>query len=302
MIVTERYEQLPQSPRVIVLGNFDGVHLGHQALVQASVQLRDRMGGSVVVMSFHPHPLQVLGYPVELITPEEQKLRLFEAMGVDAYFRMPFDRATASMLPGQFVDQVLRQQIDAQAVVVGFNFSFGRGGVGTPEFLANTLAAYQIPVTIVPPVLSDGEAVSSTRVRQLIKQGDLQRVAALLGRPYSIGGRVVRGDQRGRRIGFPTANLGDLQQLVLPPFGVYAAEVIGLGYGMANLGTRPSFPQAGPSLEVHIFDGCGDLYGRYLEVRLLEFIREEWQFAGADELRQQLERDEQRIRTLLDLP
>ncbi len=295
MNVTSDFAQLPKEKRIIALGNFDGVHLGHQALLQTAVRLSHELSGSSVAFIFNPHPSKVLGYPVSFITTEDEKASLIMATGVHTLFRMPFDRELAVMSPADFVHSILLGSAQARAVVVGFNYSFGRGGVGTPEYLSEVLAPYGVPVIVVHPVVCAGEAVSSTRVRQYIRQGELDMVRELLGRPYSLTGAVGRGDQRGRRIGYPTANLAVDPERVLPPMGVYAVEVAGLGIGMANLGFRPSFPQATPGLEVNIFDFQGDLYDKTLEVRFLSYIRGEQRFTGLLDLQLQLERDRKAI-------
>lgn len=299
MIVTSDFLALPRGERVFAIGNFDGVHLGHQALFRRAVALASSRGGTAIALAFHPHPLQVLGYSVETITDDDQKVRLIADHGVSAYFAMPFGAELAAMTPERFVSEVLIEQAAASAVVVGYNFSFGKGGAGTPEFLAQALAAHNVPVDIVAPVLIGGEAVSSTLVRQCIRSGDLDRAATLLGRPYSLSGLVLPGDQRGRTIGYPTANLYNLQGLALPPFGVYAAEVLGIGPGMANLGIRPSFPQAGPSLEVNILDWQGNLYGSRIDVVLRRFLRGERRFEGLAALQQQLASDRLEVKRLL---
>lgn len=299
MIVTQDFAALPPGPRVFALGNFDGVHIGHQALLLRAVELARKLRGSAIAMGFSPHPLVVLGFPVEFITTEAAKLRLVANLGLAAYFALPFTKDVAQMPPAEFVQQVLLEQVDAKAVVVGFDYSFGKDAAGSPAYLQETLQAQGVSVEIIPPVIQRGSPVSSTRIRQCLRAGDLASVEALLGRPYSIAGVVQQGDQRGRLLGFPTANFYDLAGLCLPPFGVYAAEIEGLGIGMANLGLRPTYPQAGPTLEVHIFDFAGDLYGQDLEVKLLRYIRPERQFAGAADLKQQLALDEQQIRAVL---
>lgn len=299
MIFTNDFDQLPTGNRVIVLGNFDGVHLGHQTLFHETVRLAENCQGHAIAFAFHPHPLQVLGCPLDAITPEHEKIRLISEQGMSTYFAMPFDHELADMSPANFAIEILQKRVQASKLVVGFNFSFGKGGVGTPEFLQEELAMRGVSVRIVPPVLVDGEAVSSTRIRQQIRLGELERVASMLGRPYTISGTVLHGDQRGRTIGYPTANLSGLQGLALPPFGVYAVLVQGVGYGMANLGQRPTFPQAGPNLEVHIFDWQGDLYGQRLNVQLLKFIRSEQQFRSLDDLQRQLTLDRANITHLI---
>ncbi|NLW16362.1 MAG: riboflavin biosynthesis protein RibF, partial [Firmicutes bacterium] len=267
MIVTQDFAALPPGPRVFALGNFDGVHRGHQALLLHAIDLARQRQGVAIAMGFFPHPLKVLGQRVETITTEKAKQRLFQNLGLAAYFALPFNKEVAAMSPADFVQQILIEQAKADAVVVGFNYSFGHKAAGTPTYLQQTLAEQGIEVHIIPPVVYDGAPVSSSRIRRCIREGDLDTVEGLLGRPYSITGVVQRGDQRGRLLGFPTANLYHLDDFALPPYGVYVAEVVGLGIGMANLGVRPTYPQAGPTLEVHIFDFAGDLYGQEIEVK-----------------------------------
>lgn len=299
MIITNQFDALPAVPRIYALGNFDGVHLGHQSLLRQAVALARHEGGVAIALAFSPHPSHVLGHPVPAIVSERQKVRLIADLGIDVYFALPFDRSLAMMPPQAFVESILVQSAKAQRVVVGFDYSFGKDAAGTSEFLQDCLQLHDIEVTIMPPVLHDGDPISSTRIRQYLRCGELEKVHALLGRSYSLTGIVQPGDQRGRIIGFPTANLTDFTGLLLPPFGVYAVEVVGLGYGMANLGVRPSFPQSGPTLEVHLFDFAGDLYGQELEVCLRQFVRGERLFASVDELKHQLQKDEQYVRSIV---
>lgn len=295
MNVTSDFKQLPTGNRIIALGNFDGVHLGHQALLQEAVLLSHELSGASIALVFDPHPSKVLGYPVSFITSEEEKASLIAATGMHTLFRMPFDLRLATMQPAQFISDVLLGLLGARTVIVGFNYSFGRGGAGTPEFLTEMLAPHGVPVRVVRPVICAGEAVSSTRVRQYIRQGELRLVSQLLGRNYSLTGMVCRGDQRGRLIGYPTANLVLAPERVLPPLGVYAVDVPGIGIGMANLGYRPSFPQITPGLEVHIFDFHGNLYGQNIEVRFLGYLRGERHFSGLPDLQSQLAADRDSI-------
>lgn len=296
MIVTQDFGVLPRVPLTLALGNFDGVHRGHQALLQCAIGIAKQQKGAAVAVGFSPHPLTVLGRTVELITPERSKQRLLAELGLDAYLALPFTKEMAQTPASAFVQRVLLAHAKARAVVVGFNYSFGKDASGNPAYLAELLQPQGIPVHVIPPVLHAGAPVSSSRIRQSLQDGDFVSVEAMLGRPYSISGVVQLGDQRGRRLGFPTANIYNLEGLVLPPFGVYAAEIAGLGIGMANLGLRPTFPQAGATLEVHLLDFAGNLYGHEIEVKLLRYIRPERQFMGVADLQQQLAHDEQQIR------
>lgn len=301
MIKTQQFDALPLRPRVYALGNFDGVHIGHQSLLRRAVARANELHGIAIAMTFSPHPSAILGNAVELITPEETKLKLFAEIGIDAYFALPFTKQLASLPPENFIQEIILEQARAAAVVVGFDYSFGHKAVGTATYLRDMLCEQNIAVDIVGPVLHAGEPVSSSRIRHHLRVGELAHVAELLGRDYNLMGIVEPGDQRGRVLGFPTANISGLEKLVLPPFGVYAVEVPGLGFGMANLGIRPTFPQAGPILEVHIFGYKGDLYGQNLETKFLSFIRPEQRFANLTDLKQQLTADEKKIKGLLGI-
>ncbi len=317
---------------LVAIGKWDGVHLAHQAIIEELVRDARRTGGQSVVMGFHPLPMAVLkpdAAPLMLQTLEERAEAL-AAMGVDVHLAIPFNPAFSAMRPEEFVREVLVRDLGARQVMVGFNFTFGRGGKGTAELLKQLCEVHGIPVRIFDPVRIYGENVSSTEVRFYVAAGQMERAARLLGRPFAMTGRVVHGDKRGRTIGFPTANILLAERRQLPANGVYVARVTVLGpagstapddepsdakealvrsvtprtgpvYGaMLNLGVRPTVQGTDLRCEAHLFDFAGDLYGQELRVEFLHRLRGERAFAGLEALRAQLRADEAAAREWLE--
>lgn len=333
MIIHRHVDTLPDAARrsIVAVGNFDGVHRGHQAVIGEAVRRARQDGVPASVLTFEPHPRRFFqpDAPPFLLTRFRTKARVLARLGVDRLFVLRFDAALASRTAEQFIDSVLMHDLGARHVVVGYDFVFGKGRGGNPELLRDRLAGPGIGTTIMQPVTApadsaeaDGEPeasiVSSTGVRDALRAGDPRSAARLLGRPFEIEERVRRGDARGRTIGFPTANLW-LGDYLRPALGVYAVRVAiaeprtGSGRtlveaaswldGVANLGLRPTF--AGltePRLEVHLFDYAGDLYGRRLRVALIEFLRPEQKFEGLEALKAQIARDADAARRLLAAP
>lgn len=305
---------------VVAIGKWDGVHVGHQAIIRALVAEARAEGAQSVVMGFHPLPMVVLR-PNEappMIQTLAERAEFLAAMGVDLHLALPFDLEFAAMEPEVYIQKVLVERLKPRAVLVGFNHTFGRGGRGTVGLLQQQLGAQGIPVRIFDPVRVAGESVSSTEVRFHASQGDMAHCRQLLGRPFSITGQVQHGDKRGRTIGFPTANLGLGERRLLPTPGVYVARVTVLegascsmppcevGYrtgpvygGMLNLGTRPTVQGSDLRCEVHLFDFQGDLYGRELRVEFLQRLRGEKAFGSLDGLKAQLALDESEARAFL---
>ncbi len=292
------------APSVVTPGNHDGVHLGHRALVDAARALADRQSPRlrVVALTFDPHPIQVLApeRAPSLLTSPARRIELLRAAGADEVVVRPFDRAFASLSPEAFVQQVLVQDLGAKAVVVGPDFRFGARRAGDLAMLQSLLEAQVGPeaeVLSVPPVMLDGQVVSSSAVRSALAQGDVELAARMLTRVHDITREVIQGKRLGRTIDFPTANLA-LEGVMTPADGVYAvvARVVDgadsgpLLQGVANLGVRPTV-QGGRSLEVHLLDFSGDLYGKQLRVGFVARLRSEQKFAGLAELRAQLVRD-----------
>ncbi len=293
------------------MGNFDGLHRGHAALIG---QARDRARAADVpaaVLTFEPHPRSVFnpaGEPFRL-TPFRVKEREIARLGVDLLFVQHFDLAFAKKSAESFVEEVLVGAIGVTHIVVGHDCTFGNRRRGTPEMLRAAGAEHGFGLTVIEPVCGPDSAVySSTHIRELLKSGKPGEAAAQLGRFWEIDGRVMVGDRRGRTIGFPTVNLG-LGENLHPAFGVYAVRVSGDGAddafagrtidGVANIGLRPTVGSPEPRLEAHLFDIDADLYGRHLRVSLVEFIRPERKFAGLDALKTQIAEDAHRARAML---
>lgn len=294
-------------PAAVAIGNFDGVHLGHRKLIETAVAEARGLGGLAVVLTFNPHPLQLLApdrFPGLLLDGEE-KARQIARWGADLLVRCPFTPELAALEPRAFALEVLRERMRPQVVVVGFNFSFGRGGRGNPEMLEELGAEAGFRVLVLPPVAVDGETVSSSAIREALERGDVPRAARLLGYWPLLNGRVVSGEGRGRLLGFPTANLAVAPGVVLPAGGVYAArtEVDGRPYAVAlNLGRRPTFGDGlPPTVEAFLLDFQGDLYGRWLRLEVRQRLRPERRFPDARALAEQLARDVEAVSRLISV-
>jgi riboflavin kinase / FMN adenylyltransferase len=293
---------------VVAIGNFDGVHLGHRQVIERAGALAKATSAPHAVLTFEPHPRSVLhaeALPFRL-TPFRAKSRLIEALGVDLLFTLHFDLAFAQRSAEDFVERALVEGVGARHVVVGYDFVFGHNRRGTPALLAEEGRRLGFGVTIVDPVATPGGPVySSTRIRDHLAQGRPREAAALLGRFWEIDGRVERGDERGRTIGFPTANLR-LEDYLRPAAGVYAVRAgiedegrVHWHDAVANFGTRPTVGGTDLRLEVHLFDFSGDLYGRHVRVQLVDYLRPERKFPGLDALKAQIAEDARRAREIL---
>ncbi len=289
---------------VLALGNFDGFHLGHQAVVGRAIARGAHERRPVIVATFDPHPVRFFkpdATPFRLTTLDQRE-RMFAAAGADAMLVFGFDAALAATTAADFVGELLASRIGAVGVVTGEDFTFGAGRSGNAAVLRELGARHGIAAETVAPVLLDGRPVSSSSIREALKAGDPGAATRLLTRPFAIQGVVVHGDKRGRELGWPTANveLGNYQR---PAFGIYAVRVRtakGREYdGVANIGVRPMFEPPKELLEVVLFDYDGDLYGRTIEVALRHFIRPEMKFDGIDALKIQMEADAARARELL---
>lgn len=288
---------------VAAIGNFDGVHLGHRALIAAARGQAAPDSRPLVVITFEPHPRRyfVPAAPPFRLDALETKARLLEGLGVQATLALPFDAALAAQGPGEFVTAILARDLGLSHAVVGYDFTFGKGRAGDTAMLRDLGAAQGIGVTVVPAQGDGAEAYSSSRIRRLLEAGDVAGANRGMARPWEIVGIVRRGDQRGRTIGFPTANV-DLSDFLVPKFGVYAvrAEADGAVHaGVANLGRRPTFGKEDVTLEVHLFDFAGDLYDRPLRVEFHGFLRPEQKFAGLDALKAQIAADATAARAML---
>ena len=286
----------------VALGNFDGVHLGHAAVIRAAHAARPE--APLAVLTFQPHPREFFrpqDPPFRLTLPEERAAAL-AALGVEILYELPFDAAFSQLGAAAFCRDVLHEGLGAKNLACGADFAFGHRRGGNISLLAQEAEALNIGLTIVPPVADEQGPVSSTRIRRLLQDGYPERAAALLGRPYAIRGEVAHGDARGRTIGFPTANIA-LGAHLEPARGVYAVEAAlpdgRLVQGVANIGQRPTVGGTQSRLEAHLFDFAEDLYGQTLCVRLLHFIRAEQKFADFGALKAQIVLDAQIARDLL---
>jgi riboflavin kinase/FMN adenylyltransferase len=296
---------------VLTVGNFDGIHVGHRAILDTVVARARALEGEAVVYTFDPHPRRVL-HPErapKLLTTLEQRLELLEAAGVDAVIVEPFTREFARTPAESFIREVIHARIRPLEVYVGYDFHFGRDREGSMRLLVELGPRLGFSVTIISEIVVDEGDVNSTRIRQVLAEGHVLEATAMLGRPYTVRGRVASGDRRGRSIGFPTANL-DPENEVLPGHGVYAGQLRLLDDGdpargasfaaVTNVGTRPTFREGGEVLaEAHLLDFSGDLYGRRVELSFLSCLRSERRFPGVDELRAQIRADVEEARKRL---
>lgn len=293
-------DEITHDPRsVVTVGTYDGVHVGHQEIIRfLTTRARVRRGTSVVV-TFEPHPREVLSErPVPRLTTLDERAARLEMLGLDRLVVVPFTRDFARVSAEEFVTEWLIDRVGLLEMVVGHDHLFGHGRGGDRDVLDRLGRAHGFSVEVIPPQTHQAEVVSSTRIRELLEEGDVYRAAELLGRPYALRGRVVRGQARGRRIGFPTANLDPLDpRKIVPRLGVYAVratrEADGERYGgMMNIGVRPTFEDAAaPTVEVFLMDFEGELYGEVLRVEFVQRIRDERRFESLEALIDQLKRD-----------
>jgi riboflavin kinase / FMN adenylyltransferase len=295
--------ELIKTPTAIALGNFDGIHQGHQLVLGAIINSLPSEQQTHVypsVVSFTPHPREFFsGGKLELLTPIPEKAELLSSLGIEQLILLPFNQDLAALSPQEFVEKVLVKQLQARLISVGADFRFGYQRKGTGEDLKNIAANFGITVHLnslyqyqnpeTQPV-----RVSSSLIRQALLKGDMNTANTMLGRPYSLSGTVVTGQQLGRTIGFPTANLQLPPAKFLPQYGVYSVEVLvhkTVVKGVMNLGCRPTVAGAAPTIEVHLLNWSGDLYGQNLQVNLLRFLRPEQKFPNLEVLKQQISKD-----------
>ena len=325
MHITADPHSIPLAPRAlargcaVTIGNFDGVHLGHQALICKTVERARGEGLPAVVITFDPHPLQVVKgkeAPPQLISLQH-KLECFAELGIDLAVVMPFTAETAALTPEDFVAGILVGCLNTRALVVGYDYAFGKGRRGNAALLAELGKEYGFGVEEFPAVYLNGCVVSSTRIRETLRRGDAAQAAALLGRPHSVEGVIAKGRNRGGRLlGFPTANLHMEENLLLPATGVYAvlAELSPKRHslpgvctgsagaylkGVANVGNNPTFGDDYLRVETHLLDFHKDIYGAPFRVHFIERLRDERKFNGVTELVEQIRRDAAQAREIL---
>lgn len=283
-------------PLHLALGVFDGVHVGHREVIARAVTAARKEGGKSFVVTFSPHPIRVIApdkAPAALLATLDEKAAVVKALGVDGLLVIRFDMDFANMEAEDFVGKLL--DADVRTVAVGEDWRFGRKRSGDVGMLRRMGAELGFRLEAVPPVMWDGERISSTRIRQAIRDGNFDEVEKMLGRPYEISGTVVEGRKLGRQLGFPTANL-PIGERQTPRDGVWAVKLDGGLEGVANLGTRPTVDGTERLLEVHILGFSGDLYSKDLRVRFYKFLRPEKKFSSVDELREQIVQDAEEAR------
>ena len=288
---------------VVAIGNFDGVHRGHRAVIGVAQDLARRLGRPAAVLTFEPHPRAFFnpGEPLFRLTDEAVKLRLLASAGLDGAIVLTFDAALAGLSAESFVERILVERFAVNGAVIGFNFHFGMNRAGSPEFLKAQGKKYGFAVEVVPRFEDQGRPVSSGPIRDALAAGRLDQAAEFLGYPWFVSGEVIHGDKRGRELGFPTANLR-LDAACGLRHGVYAVRAAfgGRRYdGVASFGRRPMFDTGAVLLEVFLFDFAGDLYGQNIDVAFIEWIREERMFDSAGALIQQMQDDSRIAREVL---
>ncbi len=289
---------------VVSIGNFDGVHIGHQMLFRKTAEIAQAAKGTSIAFTFEPHPLKIIAPErvPPLLTTFRQKMELIEANGIDLVICADFTRQFADQRPRDFARNVLVDKIGVREIVVGFDYAFGRGREGTIDYLKKMGEEFGFVVHVVDPIKINGHLVGSSHVRELIEEGDVQGAQEFLGRYYSIRGPVVHGHHTGKAIGFPTANI-DTSKVQTPGTGVYAAYVLlkGKRYrGAVNVGFNPTFNRDRLSVEVFIFDFDRKIYGEEIEVQFVDRIRSEIAFASADELVAQIRKDVETANVILE--
>ncbi len=293
-------------PTVLTIGTFDGLHRGHQSLIEQLKQAATRRQVPTAVITFHPRPKAVFAPHLagdDYLTTPDERVALFEQLGVDVLALIPFTLDLAQLTAAQFVEK-LKAQFDVVELWTGHDFALGKGREGNQARLAELGQEFGYTVHTFAPFLLSGEVVSSTRIREYLREGQVTQAADLLGRHYTVCGTVVQGDQRGRTIGYPTANLAIPATRLVPANGVYATQITRLTTGqtypsVTNVGVRPSFDGQTRTIEAHIIDFAADIYGEMFELAFVERLRPEKKFAGLDALIHQIEQDAMQARKLL---
>ena len=287
------------TPTRVALGNFDGLHLGHQSVINKVCQPSDAIdpGALATVVSFNPHPHTFFtGETRSLLTPFAEKVALLEAQGLQQFVLLPFNQDLASLSPEAFVEKILVNHLKAQQISVGFNFHFGYKRSGNVTHLETIASRYSIEVMVTAPKTLEGDRISSSAIRQALQAGEIERANQLLGRSYCLTGVVVQGQQMGRQLGFPTANLEIAPEKFLPRIGVYRVLVAiddapQLQRGVMNIGHRPTLAGIQQTIEVHLLDWSGNLYGNTVTVYLEQFLRPEQKFESLEALTAQIQID-----------
>jgi riboflavin kinase/FMN adenylyltransferase len=304
MLAVEKLEEPLRNP-VLTIGNFDGVHRGHLALFACVKERAKAIGGQSVVMTFEPHPLKIMkpGNGPPLITPTQQKLNLIDAAGIEVIFCLPFTKEFAAVSAEEFVGGILVKKIGVREIVVGYDYAFGYQRQGNIDLLREMGERFGFTVHVVAPISVSDHLVSSTNIRQLVQEGDLELSKKLLGRDYQICGTVVKGKNRGGRLlGCPTANLNVVDELI-PKVGVYAVKVLiddQIYDGVTNIGYNPTFGNGALTVETHILDFTQDIIGQTIRVNFVQRLRDEKTYDSVEALSDQINRDIARAKELFE--
>ena len=292
----------PGGGTVVTLGNFDGFHLGHQRIVGHTVETAKKLGLRSVVITFHPHPRQLFSGDLAVLTPLERKVGLLGQVGVDIVLVQPFTKAFAATDPRIFLSSVLHKALNCRHVVVGYDYTFGKGGSGSTHLLESEAAGLGMDCEIIKPVTIDDEIISSTAVRKYLALGRVDVAASLMGREFTLRGRVESGAGRGKKLGFPTANIYPPPSAAIPALGVYMVKVVisTMEYwGIANIGYHPTFPDNKLALEVMVLNYEGNLYGSIIDVMFHKWLRAERRFPDVNSLAGQVQLDVAEVNALL---
>lgn len=304
VITSKEYNKYHKSNTCLAIGAFDGLHKGHQLIINEAVKEARKNNYPAAVLSFHPHPLEIIPgkKPPPSIVSRKQKISILEEMGIDYYFEQEFNQEFAALRAEEFINNILIDKIKVDTVVVGDDFRFAHKNEGNVEILMEMAELHGFKANIISQLHASDDRISSTRIRGLLKKGKVKKAKKLLGRPYQICGEVIHGKKIGRELGFPTANIKLETNYALPPEGVYAAKVKFEGEeyaASANLGYNPTFSNKNISFEVYILDFDKKIYGKRLCVDIIEFIRDEKKFETKEELIKQMEQDILYTRNLL---
>jgi len=288
---------------VVALGNFDGIHKGHQELIKTTVNIAKKIDGTAMLLTFYPHPLKVISKIQEpfIIQTFKEKMKIVSAMGIDIVACARFTKDFASMNPESFVKDIIYSGLGVKGVCVGHDYTFGEKGRGTIKTLREYSARFNFNLTVIPPFKIDGLVVSSSSIRGFLRNGLIKKANMFLGRGYSISGIIKEGDQRGRKLGFPTANIYPKNEIILRN-GVYAAFVYidGRRYKSAvNVGCNPTFKGTNKHIEAFLIDFNQDIYGKKIEIKFVDFIRDERKFRKMDDLIKQIAQDIKQINSIL---
>ncbi len=292
---------------IVTLGTFDGIHLGHQKIIKSVIEKAAEIGGRSFVITYYPHPRNVISgsEPIKLLTTPLEKAAMLESLGVDNLLVINFTKEFSQLTPDEFIDEYVVKGVGVKEVVIGYDHHFGKGRGGNIDFLIDKGRRAGFDVTVIPECKIDEVVISSSKIRKALLNGSVAEANKYLGRYYSFSGKVVEGDKRGRKLGFPTANLRiEDKDKLLPAIGIYLVEFVLNGdkkHGLLSIGKRPTFYDAGEIVpEVYVYDFDRDIYGMYVTVNVIERIRGEEKFSSPDELVKQMNEDKRRGLEILE--